>query len=151
MAAEDYLIYAWWAYGLSALILLWTSWRLTFSWVWWIRDPILLTLVPLLAVPWTLAENSPHFAPAFVISLLDALSAGDQGLAAAWRAGQPLVLGIAAAWLLLIPLAWRQFKQPVKPKPQQDRQEPHYSEQQNTQESLSSARVADERKIKQEG
>lgn len=149
MAAEDYLIYAWWAYGLSALILLWTSWRLTLSWVWWIRDPILLTLVPLLAVPWTLAENSPHFAPAFVISLLDALSAGDQGLAAAWRAGQPLALGIAVAWLLLIPLAWRQLK-PAQPKPQQNRQEPHYSEQQNTQESLSSARVADEGKIKQE-
>ncbi len=104
--------------------------------VWWFmtkkipyktpRNILRLCVTVVLIMPYPVAYQDPHLAPAFFTSMLEGVFIKDQGFA---RAGVPVLLAMAIsiALYLLIDFAWQLFwqKRQIKNKQEQSQLQEH--------------------------
>ena len=96
-ASEEYLL-SWAVYLLSALVCLFVWWRMTRPVAWTIlRTWFRVTIAVLLLLPISESAGSQVMAPAIVAVMIEAMT---EGIKAAERGGYPLLMAMAAAYLL---------------------------------------------------
>lgn len=104
MAFENYQVWSWMTYLLSALVVMIVTLRITRSWPVTLRGFIVTTATALFAVPWYIQGDSGPMAPAVIVTFFEALSAEPTS---SWmRAGIPLMGALALCYFLLALFLW---------------------------------------------
>lgn len=104
MAFENYQIWSWTIYLLSALVVMLVTLRLIRRWPLTLRGFVMTTAAALFIVPWYVAGSAGPMAPAVIITFFEFIAGDSEG---AWmRAGLPLIGGLALGYLLLALFLW---------------------------------------------
>lgn len=113
---ESYLI-AWIIYLLSAGGLIATTRKLSLAFNSKDARRLMMVLVGIfILMPWYVSEGQTHLAPAFLVTLLDAITESPQQ---ASRAGVPLLLGLIAGVLITALTGWiLKLLTPSEPNPE---------------------------------
>jgi len=93
VSAESYLL-GWLVYLGALVCFLGCAWYLSRSWPKALRGPLRAGWAALLLLPWTVSAGSEHWAPAWLVTLLDGLIQVDTDAA---RAGWPLLTVVVLA------------------------------------------------------
>ncbi|WP_245932401.1 hypothetical protein [Isoalcanivorax indicus] len=95
--SEDSYMMAWLAYLGAAAVIVAVIWWLTVRWTVWLKLPLRALSIAVLFTPWLVSEDTDTLAPAWIITLFDALI---QAEGQALRAGLPLLAACVLALLL---------------------------------------------------
>jgi len=104
MAYENYQVWSWVIYLLSALVVMLVTLRITHSWPVTLKGFVITSATVLFMVPWYIQGNTGPMAPAVIITFFEALASDQE---TSWlRAGLPLMVAMAVGYLLLALVLW---------------------------------------------
>ena len=96
MSGDSYMM-AWLAYLGAAAVVVAVIWWLTVRWAAWLKMPLRALSIAILFMPWLVSEDTEALAPAWIITLFEALIQAD---GQAMRAGAPLLAACVLALML---------------------------------------------------
>lgn len=100
MITDNNYLDAWIIYWVGAALLILVGWRISRSWVAWLKYPLLLAFSAFVLVPFTIQADTTHLAPAWLIMMFEGVFQPDIGFA---RVGPTLAI-VAGLAVLLFPL-----------------------------------------------
>ncbi|WP_028305143.1 hypothetical protein [Oceanospirillum maris] len=104
MAYENYQVWSWVIYLLSALVVMLVTLRMTHSWPVTLKGFVITSATVLFMVPWYVQGNAGPMAPAVIITFFEALGSDQE---TSWlRAGLPLMAAMAVGYLLFALVLW---------------------------------------------
>ena len=99
MLTEDNILNAWIVYWAGSALLVLVSWRITRSWVSWIRYPLLFILCALFFVPFNIQADAQAMAPAWLIMMFEGVFVPEVGFG---RVGPTLGIAVGIALVLYL-------------------------------------------------
>ncbi|WP_018015632.1 hypothetical protein [Teredinibacter turnerae] len=117
MTSAEYL-QAWLYYLLGAILLIGCWWYATRPIPWAeLRHLLRLVVIAVLLIPWYTNTQQEYLSPAFLIAIVEGLFEGGDAF---WRAGTPLLAGVAAVVglsLVVLGVRWLLLRNRPEPAP----------------------------------